>query len=90
MINYHDWIESEAANARRQERLDKMTEDAMSEEARIRPRVRDAILQSLRAGVTPRIGQAYIQVGRADDRHGVRSADDRDAAQHPAQAPLGS
>jgi len=31
----------------------------------IRPRVRDAIIQSLRAGVTPRIGQAHIQVGRA-------------------------
>ena len=30
----------------------------------IRPRVRDAIIQSLRAGVTPRIGHDHIQVGR--------------------------
>ena len=32
---------------------------------RIRPRERDAVLQSLRAGVVPRSGQAHIQVGRA-------------------------
>ncbi len=32
---------------------------------RLRPRVRDAILQSLRAGVVPRVGQQHIQVGRA-------------------------
>jgi len=31
----------------------------------IRPRERDAILQSLRAGVVPRVGQQHIQVGRA-------------------------
>lgn len=37
---------------------------------RIRPRERDAILQSLRAGVVPRIGQQHIQVGRA---HEVRA-----------------
>jgi hypothetical protein len=37
----------------------------MTSGATIRPRVRDAILQSLRAGVTPRVGQAHIQVGRA-------------------------
>ncbi len=30
----------------------------------IRARVRDALLQSLRAGVVPRTGQQYIQVGR--------------------------
>jgi hypothetical protein len=30
----------------------------------IRPRERDAILQSLRAGVVPRMGQQHIQVGR--------------------------
>lgn len=30
----------------------------------IRPKERDAIIQSLRAGVVPRIGQQYIQVGR--------------------------
>ena len=34
---------------------------------KIRPRVRDAIIQSLQAGVTPRVGQAHIQVGRADE-----------------------
>lgn len=33
----------------------------------IRPRERDAILQSLRAGVVPRIGQQHIQVGRAKE-----------------------
>lgn len=32
---------------------------------RIRPRDRDAVIQSLRAGVTPRIGLQHIQVGRA-------------------------
>ena len=34
---------------------------------RIRPRERDAIVQSLRAGVVPRVGQHHIQVGRADE-----------------------
>jgi P-loop Domain of unknown function (DUF2791) len=34
-------------------------------EARIRPRDREAILQSLTAGVVPRRGQQHIQVGRA-------------------------
>ena len=33
----------------------------------IRPRDRDAILQSLRAGVMPRRGHQYIQVGRAEE-----------------------
>lgn len=31
---------------------------------RLRPRDRDAIIQSLRAGVTPRVGLQHIQVGR--------------------------
>ena len=31
---------------------------------RLRPRERDAIIQSLRAGVTPRTGLQHIQVGR--------------------------
>lgn len=39
----------------------------MSPSATIRPRVRDAVLQSLRSGVTPRIGQSHIQVGRAQE-----------------------
>lgn len=34
---------------------------------RIRPRDRDAILQSLAAGVVPRRGQQHVQVGRADE-----------------------
>lgn len=34
---------------------------------RIRPRDRDAILQALRAGVVPRVGQHHIQVGRANE-----------------------
>jgi hypothetical protein len=36
-------------------------------EPTIRPRDRDAILQSLRAGVVPRRGHQHIQVGRADE-----------------------
>ncbi len=35
--------------------------------ARLRPRERDAIIQSLRAGVVPRTGQQHIQVGRASE-----------------------
>lgn len=37
----------------------------MTTPERIRPKDRDAILQSLRAGVVPRLGQQHIQVGRA-------------------------
>ena len=33
----------------------------------IKPKQRDAIIQSLRAGVVPRIGQQHIQVGRHDE-----------------------
>lgn len=36
-------------------------------EKRIRPKERDAIIQSLRLGVVPAIGQQHIQVGRADE-----------------------
>jgi Protein of unknown function (DUF2791). len=36
-------------------------------EPRIRPRERDAIIQSLRAGVVPRVGQQHVQVGRHDE-----------------------
>jgi hypothetical protein len=35
--------------------------------SQIRPRERDAIIQSLRAGVVPRIGQHLIQVGRVKE-----------------------
>ena len=33
----------------------------------IKPRERDAILQSLRAGVVPRVGLRHLQVGRRDE-----------------------
>ncbi|MEW2354075.1 ATP-binding protein [Spirillospora sp. NPDC029432] len=36
----------------------------MTATTRIRPRERDALLQSLRAGVVPRAGQHHVQVGR--------------------------
>jgi bacteriophage exclusion system BrxC/D-like protein len=39
----------------------------MTEPNTIRPRERDAIIQSLGAGVVPRIGQQHIQVGRIDE-----------------------
>ncbi|MDB4872865.1 MAG: hypothetical protein JWL97_3869 [Gemmatimonadales bacterium] len=39
----------------------------MSSGTRIRPRERDALIQSLRAGVVPRVGQQHIQVGRAPE-----------------------
>lgn len=41
--------------------------DASPTAERIRPRERDAIIQSLRAGVVPRVGQRHIQVGRASE-----------------------
>ena len=34
---------------------------------RVRPKERDTVLQSLRAGVVPRVGQQLIQVGRATE-----------------------
>ncbi len=39
----------------------------MNDNSKIRPRVRDAVIQSLKAGVVPRIGQQHIQVGRAKE-----------------------
>ncbi|MEJ1337378.1 MAG: ATP-binding protein [Candidatus Sedimenticola sp. (ex Thyasira tokunagai)] len=39
----------------------------MSNATRLRPREREAIIQSLRAGVTPRAGLQHIQVGRAKE-----------------------
>jgi len=41
--------------------------DLSQAESRIRPRDRDAIVQSLRAGVVPRRGHQHVQVGRADE-----------------------
>jgi hypothetical protein len=43
----------------------------MSTTKKIRPKIRDAIIQSLRAGVTPRVGQAFIQVGRVAEVQAV-------------------
>ena len=42
-----------------------VTTDTTTVTERIRPRDRDAIINSLRAGVVPRTGQQHIQVGRA-------------------------
>ncbi|MBM3497925.1 MAG: ATP-binding protein [Armatimonadetes bacterium] len=39
----------------------------MSDTPTIRPKDRDAILQSLRAGVVPRVGQQHVQVGRVEE-----------------------
>jgi hypothetical protein len=33
----------------------------------VKPRERDAILQSLRSGVVPRVGLRHLQVGRRDE-----------------------
>lgn len=44
-----------------------MTDPAPVTPLRLRPRDRDAIINSLRAGVVPRSGFAHIQVGRADE-----------------------
>jgi hypothetical protein len=46
-------------------------------DTKIRPRERDAIIQSLRSGVVPRIGQHHIQVGRAAEVQAVVSDVDR-------------
>lgn len=46
-------------------------------ESKIRPKVRDTILQSLRAGVVPRTGQEHIQVGRAAEVKALVSDIDR-------------
>ena len=43
----------------------------------IRPRDRDAIIQSLRAGVVPRTGQQHIQVGRVEEVKALLSDLDR-------------
>jgi hypothetical protein len=49
-------------------------------DAKIRPRERDAIIQSLRSGVVPRVGQHHIQVGRAAEVRAVVGDLDRIAA----------
>ena len=45
--------------------------------ATIRPKVRDSILQSLRAGVVPKVGQQFIQVGRAKELEALLGDVDR-------------
>ncbi len=40
-------------------------------DSKIRPRDRDAIIQSLRAGVVPRRGHQHFQVGRADELRAI-------------------
>ena len=49
----------------------------MAAEFRIRPRDRDAILQSLAAGVVPRRGLQHVQVGRASEVSALLSDLDR-------------
>ena len=38
---------------------------------KIRPRERDSIIQSLKAGVTPKVGIQHIQVGRSKELHAL-------------------
>lgn len=62
-----------------------MTINTAASTERIRPRDRDAIVNSLRAGVVPRTGQQHIQVGRAGELTALltdieRIADDGSAA----------
>lgn len=47
---------------------------------RIRPKERDAIVQSLRAGVVPRLGQKHVQVGRARELEALLTDIDRIAS----------
>lgn len=49
----------------------------MLKPSRIRPKVRDAIVQSLRAGVVPRVGQQHIQVGRVRELEALLKDIDR-------------
>jgi hypothetical protein len=44
-----------------------MTDASAATTTTIRPRERDALLQSMRAGVVPRIGQQHVQVGRVNE-----------------------
>jgi len=50
---------------------------ASSTADRIRPRDRDAIVNSLRAGVVPRAGQQHIQVGRVQELNALLTDVDR-------------
>lgn len=62
-----------------------MTEDATVAPERIRPRDRDTLINGLRAGVVPRVGQQHIQVGRVHELNAMlvdidRVADDGSTA----------
>ena len=49
----------------------------MTAPAKIKPRERNALIQSLRAGVVPRTGQHLIQVGRAKEVEALLADIDR-------------
>jgi hypothetical protein len=49
----------------------------MNSEKKIRPKEKDSILQSLRAGVVPRIGLHLVQVGRAQEVQSIVNDIDR-------------
>ncbi|HST48709.1 ATP-binding protein [Jatrophihabitans sp.] len=53
------------------------TEPQGSTRATIRPRERDAIVQALRAGVVPRVGQQHVQVGRVEEVRSLLADIDR-------------
>jgi hypothetical protein len=44
---------------------------------KLRPRERDSIIQSLKAGVTPKVGIQHIQVGRSKEVEALVSDIDR-------------
>ena len=48
----------------------------------LRPRERDALIQSLRAGVTPLLGAKHIQVGRDAEVAAMETSLDRIAGPH--------
>lgn len=47
------------------------SQPALNQPTPIRPRERDAIVASLRAGVVPRLGHQHVQVGRVDEVRAV-------------------
>lgn len=49
----------------------------MTEQITIKPKERDALIQSLRAGVVPRVGQHLIQVGRSKELESMLNDIDR-------------
>lgn len=49
----------------------------MTEKITIKPKERDALIQSLRAGVVPRVGQHLIQVGRSKELESMLNDIDR-------------